>query len=138
MLTNFPRRPRSRKWMTPVIFANKVSSFPRPTFSPGLIRVPRCRTIIDPPGTSCPPNTFTPRRCELESRPFFELPRPFLCAICLSHYLANAHFGEILPVPDGALVLLFALEFENDDLVAAALGLNSSPHAGLAERFAQH
>src|SRR5215470_12108578 len=81
MLTNFPRRPRSRNWMTPVIFANRVSSLPRPTFSPGLIRVPRWRTMIEPPGTNWPPNAFTPSRCELESRPFLELPNPFLCAI---------------------------------------------------------
>src|SRR5271170_4901060 len=84
MLTNLPSRPRSRKWMTPVIFANNVSSFPRPTLSPGLMRVPRCRTRIDPPGTNCPPNAFTPRRCEFESRPFLELPRPVLCAITTS------------------------------------------------------
>src|SRR5438128_772743 len=37
-----------------------------------------------PPGTSCPPNAFTPSRCAFESRPFLELPKPFLCAIVKS------------------------------------------------------
>src|ERR1700686_2369705 len=67
--------------MRPVILAKSVSSLPRPTFSPGLTRVPRCRIIIVPPGTSCPPNALTPSRCALESRPFREVPCPFLCAI---------------------------------------------------------
>src|SRR5277367_5406959 len=55
--------------MRPVIFANKVSSLPRPTFKPGFTRVPRCRTIMVPPGTSCPPKALNPSRCEFESRP---------------------------------------------------------------------
>src|SRR4051812_39197156 len=83
MDTNFPMLPRSLNLITPVTLANKVSSLPRPTFGPGLIRVPRCRTMIDPPGTNCPPKAFTPSRCAFESRPFRELPRPFLCAIAL-------------------------------------------------------
>src|SRR5437016_2863898 len=37
--------------------------------------------MMVPPGTNCPPNAFTPSRCALESRPFRELPNPFLCAI---------------------------------------------------------
>ena len=65
----------------PVILANKVSSLPRPTFRPGFTRVPRCRTMIVPPGTTCPPNALNPSRCAFESRPFRELPCPFLCAI---------------------------------------------------------
>src|ERR1043166_595625 len=83
------------------------------------MRVPRCRTMIEPPGTSWPPKTFTPRRCEFESRPFLELPNPFLCAIRHLHYdVADLHFGEGLAVPNGFLVLLFAFEFEDQDLVA--------------------
>src|SRR5205807_2535727 len=79
--TNLPVRPLSTNFTTPLILANKVSSLPRPTLRPGLMRVPRCRTMIEPPGTVCPPKTFTPSRCEFESRPFRELPSPFLCAI---------------------------------------------------------
>src|SRR3954469_5376428 len=41
-----------------------------------------------PPGTSCPPNAFTPSRCAFESRPFLELPKPFLCAITTSLQLS--------------------------------------------------
>src|SRR5205823_2731330 len=51
------------------------------TFRPGLMGVPRWRTMMEPPGTSCPPKTFTPSRCAFESRPLRELPKPFLCAI---------------------------------------------------------
>ena len=54
---------------------------PMPTPSPGLKRVPRWRTMISPPVTVWPANTFTPRRLALESRPLRQEPRPFLCAI---------------------------------------------------------
>src|SRR5579863_7303357 len=37
--------------------------------------------MIVPPGTNCPPNALKPNRCALESRPFREVPCPFLCAI---------------------------------------------------------
>ena len=50
MLTNLPIRPRSRNSTMPLIFANSVSSLPQPTFSPGLMRVPRWRTMMEPPG----------------------------------------------------------------------------------------
>src|SRR5215468_89971 len=110
MLTNLPMRPRSLNSTTPVTLANRVSSLPQPTLRPGLILVPRCRTITDPPGTSWPPKTFTPSRCALESRPFLELPKPFLCAILhLRHNLPDLHFGEGLAMSDRLLVLLLAL-----------------------------
>src|SRR5580765_1677383 len=99
MLTNLPIRPRSRNSTTPVTLANSVSSLPQPTFKPGLILVTRWRTMIEPPGTSCPPKTFTPSRCALESRPFRELPNPFLCAIFHLHLsLADLDLGDVLPV----------------------------------------
>src|SRR5215472_18630129 len=105
--------------MTPVIFANSVSSLPRPTLSPGLMRVPLWRTMMDPPGTSWPPKTLTPRRCALESRPFLELPKPFLCAMTLAHDVADAHFGVILTMSLGPLVLLLPLELENQNFLGA-------------------
>src|SRR5689334_5628607 len=37
--------------------------------------------MIDPAVTVWPANTLTPSRWAAESRPFFEEPRPFLCAI---------------------------------------------------------
>src|SRR6476661_5903810 len=113
--------------MVPVTLAKRVSSLPRPTLAPGLMRVPRWRTMMVPPGTSWPPKAFTPRRCALESRPFLELPNPFLCAIAHLHQnFADLHIREVLPVSLGALVLLFALEFEHQHLLAAAAGNDSS------------
>src|SRR5579864_9057910 len=133
-LMNLPLRPRSRNTTIPVTFANSVSSLPRPTFSPGLYRVPRCRTRMDPPVTNSPPKAFTPRRCALESRPFFELPRPFLCAISrLRQNLAHRHLREALPVPDGPLVLLLATELEHDHLVATPVAGDGALHFRLAE-----
>src|SRR4051795_1869319 len=117
MLANLPRRPRSRNSTVPVTLAKSVSSLPRPTFEPGLILVPRCRTMMLPPGTSCPPNTFTPSRCALESRPFLELPKPFLCAIRHLHqHVADLHICVRLAVPDGFLVLFLAFELEDQNL----------------------
>src|SRR6266566_1361858 len=37
--------------------------------------------MMVPPGTSCPPNALKPSRCAFESRPFRDVPCPFLCAI---------------------------------------------------------
>src|SRR5215831_18633745 len=36
-----------------------------------------------PVTTGCPPKIFTPRRLLCESRPFFTLPSPFLCAMIM-------------------------------------------------------
>ena len=79
-----PRLPWSENFTRPVTLANKVSSEPMPTLTPGLILVPRWRMMIDPPVISWPANAFTPSRCAFESRPFVELPPPFLCAITRS------------------------------------------------------
>src|SRR5476649_1047447 len=90
--------------------------------------------MMEPPGISCPPNTFTPRRCALESRPFFELPRPFLCAILhLCQDLAHLHLRIVLPVADGSLVLFLALELEHDHLVAPAMTGDGAFDASFAE-----
>ena len=73
---------RSRTRTVPGTVANKVSSFPRPTFLARFVcDVPRWRTIIDPPVTTSPENTFMPSAANSSRRPFFELPNPFLCAI---------------------------------------------------------
>jgi hypothetical protein len=64
------------------------------------MRVPRWRTMIVPPGTSCPPNALTPSRCALESRPLRELPRPFLCAMVLL-YLGLTKMLEKPRLADG-------------------------------------
>src|SRR5258706_3370239 len=135
MLTNRPIRPRSRNSTTPVILANNVSSLPQPTFSPGFRRVPRCRTMMEPPGTNWPPKTFTPRRCALESRPFLELPSPFLCAIlpALRDDLVHPQFREMLAMADGAFVLLFALELENEYFLRAVVRRDSGDYLGVCQ-----
>src|SRR5690625_4228878 len=65
----------------PVARANRVSSLPRPTLSPGWNFVPRWRTRISPALTNWPPKRLTPRRCALESRPFRVELSPFFVAI---------------------------------------------------------
>ena len=71
-----------------------IAGRPHPTAVPGTLNnaqeagpahkertaVPSCRIMMPPARTAWPPHTFTPRRCEFESRPFFVLPPPFLCA----------------------------------------------------------
>jgi len=100
------------------------------------MRVPRWRMMIEPPVTSWPPKAFTPSRCAFESRPFVELPPPFLCAIaqsllkfrprllgCGVGYAVgldrlDAHLGKVLTVSLQLLVLLLPLQVEYQDLVA--------------------
>ena len=53
---------RSANLTVPVTLAKSVSSFPRPTFWPGWIRVPRWRTMIDPAVMNSPEKRLTPRR----------------------------------------------------------------------------
>src|SRR5437660_8887921 len=204
-ITNLPMDPLSMNLIRPVILAKRVSSLPRPTLSPGFTRVPRCRTMMVPPGTSCPPNALNPSRCEFESRPFREVPCPFLCAISvlssqlsvpsqnletdvwmklfllggflrsllgggvllgfrlrrglvifrLSRFhllrlrfllrqirslealpaksdLGDAHRRKRLPVSAQLLVLLFALEVENENLCAAALAYDFANNASVS------
>src|SRR5271169_1768723 len=135
MLMKLPSRPRSRNSTIPGTFANSVSSLPRPTFSPGLKCEPRCLTRMEPPVTSSPPKAFTPSRCAFESRPFFELPRPFLCAILhLCQNLAHLHLRVVLPVADGPLVLFLALELEHNHFVAPSVPCDGALHASIRER----
>src|SRR5207248_6560230 len=101
----------------PAARAYRVSSLPMPTPSPGLKRVPRWRTMISPPVTVWPANTFTPRRLALESRPLRLEPRPFLCAIAASASdLRDADAGELLPMAGAPLVPALGLELEHAQL----------------------
>src|SRR3954447_6935981 len=89
-----------------------------PAPSPGLKRVPRWRTMISPPVTVCPANTFTPRRLALEARPLRLEPRPFLCAIS-SAPLADgrdADARQLLAVAGAPLVAALGLELEHPQL----------------------
>src|ERR1035437_3143359 len=137
MLTNLPIRPRSLNSTTPVTLANRGSSLPQPTLAPGFNLVPRWRTMMLPPGTNWPPKTFMPSRCAFESRPFLELPRPFLCAIrYLHHHFANLHFRVGLTVPDGFLVLFLALELEDQDLGCPVCADDGARHFAAGNQFA--
>src|SRR3954452_8750107 len=99
------------------------------TPSPALKREPRWRTMISPPETVCPANTFTPRRLALESRPLRLEPSPFLCAIgSLAPEVGDADAGEPLPMAGAPLVPALGLELEHAQLrtalVADDLGLH--------------
>src|SRR5690606_16303284 len=83
----------------PSVIANRVSSPPRPTFSPGWNLVPRWRTRIVPAVTAVPSKAFTPRRCAAESRPFRVEPPPLVLDIWSPLALRDA--GDL----DGAVVL---------------------------------
>src|SRR4051794_1897642 len=107
-----------------------------PTPSPGLKRVPRWRTMISPPVTVWPANTFTPRRCACESRPLRLEPRPFLCAICGFLLLRGGLAREHLDVRDlehrllgavagPALVAALRLELADADLLAALVAADN-------------
>ena len=70
---------------TPDVNANKVWSFPTPTFVPAIILVPRCLTMIEPTCADCPSASFVPKYLGFESRRFFAEPPAFLCAIMYVH-----------------------------------------------------
>src|SRR5919198_2242628 len=122
-----------------------VSSEPMPAPSPGRNLVPRWRTMISPPVTTCPANTFTPRRLALESRPLRLDPRPFLCAIGRSLLLragralglaadrGHPDAGELLAVARTALVAALGLELEHAQLRAAQV----AEHLGLDDHAVQ-
>src|SRR3712207_2659387 len=110
-----------------------------PTPSPGLKRVPRWRTMISPPVTVWPENTFTPRRLALESRPLRLEPRPFLCAmgsVLLPLDAGDADPGQLLTVTRPALVPALGLELEDAELRAALVGDDLGAHGGRAEAVA--
>src|SRR5204863_6258654 len=115
-----------------------------PALSPGRKRRPRCRTMMVPPVTRLPSCALTPSRCELESRPFRELPCPFLCAIDV--YLGD-DVGNPHPRIHGAVTLgvartLAALFLEDTNLGPASYALNDGDDArvgdegGAGENFA--
>src|SRR5512144_1473660 len=121
--------PRCCTLTTPATLAKRLSSPPRPTFFPGLKRVPRCRTRMLPPVTVWPENAFIPRRRPALSRPLRELPTPFLCAMIssvrgggpLRDDLRDPDLGQLLTMSCLAAILLALLELEHVDLVAARL-----------------
>src|SRR6478752_2777883 len=126
MLTTL-RPPLVPNSTAPAERANRVSSPPRPTFTPGWKCVPRWRTRISPALTVWPPKRFTPRRCALESRPLRVELAPFLCAMsvqscCSCRVLLDAgdlDAGELRAVALALLVAGLVLELLDDDLGSA-------------------
>src|SRR5262245_36803216 len=124
-----PRRPLEN-CTVPARAAKIVSSLPRPTPSPGLKRVPRWRTMISPPLTTWPANTFTPSLWAFESRPLRLDPRSFLGAILVllrllcrapaeELDLADLEPRQVGAVPLAALVAALRLELEHVELAPA-------------------
>src|SRR5262249_37532794 len=105
-----------------------------PTPSPGLKTVPRWRTMISPPVTVSPANTFTPRRLAFESRPLRLEPRPFLCAIAsLLPDLGDSEAGGRLPVTRAPAVAALGLVLEHPQLLAALVTDDLGLHGRLRE-----
>src|ERR1044071_8905013 len=103
-----------------------------PAPSPGLNLVPRWRTMISPPVTDWPANTFTPRRLAFESRPLRLEPRPFLCAIAsLLPDLRDSQAGQLLAVTRAPLVAALGLELEHPKLGAALVADDLGLHRQL-------
>src|SRR5947209_1757300 len=141
MLTT--RRPRLWPNCTaPVISANRVSSPPRPTLSPGWKWVPRWRTRISPALTCWPPKRLTPSRWALESRPLREDDAPFLCAMAALYpalLLARVDAGDLqrgqlLTVTLTLVVAGLVTELVDDDLGSLAVLDHLSGDAGLGQR----
>src|SRR6476620_1752762 len=117
---------RPRRWpnfTTPVAVANRVSSLPLPTFSPGWNRVPRWRTMIVPACTSVPLKTFTPSRCAFESRPLRDEAAPFFFDMAQLLLLSarrrdveDLDDREVLTVAVAAPVVALGLVDESVDL----------------------
>src|SRR6202165_1780451 len=103
----------------PGALANRVSSPPRPTFTPGWKWVPRWRTRISPALTIWPPKRLTPSRWAAESRPLRELEAPFLCAMCLLPRLFDSgdlQDRQLLTVTLTLVVAGLVLELVDADL----------------------
>src|SRR5688572_27906287 len=81
--------------------------------------------MMFPASTCWPPKRLTPSRFDSESRPFFELPPAFLCAMSLLLACAadarDLDFRERLTMTEDALVVLAAPELDDRDLVFSAL-----------------
>src|SRR5580704_7145164 len=136
MLTT--RRPRRVPNCTaPATKANKVSSPPRPTPSPGWKWVPRWRTRISPALTCWPPNRLTPSRWELESRPLRLEDAPFLCAtVALLSDLDAGHAQRRQARAMALTAVVAGLVLEQVDLDLGALGLfnDLGGHCGVGKR----
>ena len=127
MLTCLRSRPTRSKETRPSTRANRVSSLPRPTFSPGWMCVPRWRTRMLPARTNWPSPRFTPRRFDSESRPFLcRAYAFFMCHIlfpspALAFDIGDFHFGERLAVAHLARRTLLGAVRQDVQLLALAI-----------------
>src|SRR6476659_8058961 len=129
---------RPRFWpnsTAPAARANRVSSPPRPTLTPGWKCVPRWRTRISPALTDWPPKRFTPRRWAFESRPLREDDAPFLCAMSASALrdVVDHDAGQGLTVPLPLVVAGLVLELVDVDLRALAVLEDLTGHGHLGQ-----
>src|SRR5208282_3004842 len=133
MLMKRPMRPLSSNLTKPATLANRVSSLPRPTLTPGLYLVPRWRTRMEPPLTNWPPKRFTPSRWPWESRPLTEEPPPFLCAIEGTSEFDFAYLdgSEVLAMATLDLVLAACLVFQHAEFGSPDLPQDAAGDTGL-------
>src|SRR5450631_1063762 len=113
-----------------------------PTLGPAWNLVPRWRTMIEPAGMTCPPNTLTPSIFGCESRPLRVEPPPFFCAIRVLPERAapsgrvdraDADLGEILAMPLALLVVLALVHLEDPDLRMTAVRDDTGDDAGAGD-----
>src|SRR3954471_8123499 len=102
--------------------------------------MPRCRTMIEPAGTSWPSPTLTPSRWPTLSRPFFELEPAFLCAMDQASFFVERErragaFSGVLSVVILLLVFVSALAAGLAEVLLADLSAVAFP-AGLSAIFA--
>jgi len=122
MRTNLPKWPRSLNSTTPVTLGEQRVVLAPANVEAGLSLVPRCRTMIEPPGPVGRQTPLIPSRCALESRRSWN---------CLSlFYAPYVTYARISPTlisvkacrwPMVFLYCFLRLELENDHLVAAAV-----------------
>src|SRR5205085_7667229 len=91
------------------------------------MRVPRWRTMMAPACTWPPSNTFTPRRCAWESRPFLVDPPPFVLLIGDPRDLDRV---VVLAVAPPVALVGLVLVGEAADLGALGLAHHPSGHLG--------
>src|SRR5262252_987258 len=87
-----------------------------------------------PAVTNWPPNRLTPSICALESRPFLELPTPFLWAMRLYLDLGDAHRRHGLTMAAMSPIVLAPLELDDEHLPALPLRDDLAGHLGGRER----
>ena len=105
--------------------ANRESSEPLPTFSPGWMCVPRCLTRMLPARTCWPSARLTPSLLDSESRPFFVEPIPFYVQkldVNLKHFIAFLSLDSDFRVGYTEIFRVLLLKAEEMQLKAGKQG----------------